>query len=177
MGAQDTSGVENILPHIFGVQESELGGPLDATWALAKMQRHFGTGVHRIYEANAAGYINDADKELYSVGFALTVMGIERALQARGERLPHVSGDQETVQIYRGVTGALHEDMRSQAAARLALYHGEPALLEAVDDAYPVADAETVPYFDGMVDAYSVLAHAAVAAAVLINVDIDGSLD
>lgn len=149
------------LPHSFQVRAEELPVDLSPQRALLSMVRLQGTGLYRIYAALSS--LQDEDQsDAYRRGFAMTVVSLQQVLASRGQQLPNIAGDDDSIAFYERGVRETQADIDTQYGLKLALNRDERPLLEAFDAAYyGMPQRDFVPFSDGVLDAYMVIGEAA----------------
>lgn len=149
------------LPHLFLVQTEELPADLSPQRALLSLVKLRGTGLHRIYVALSTRQ-DEEQRDAYRCGFAMTVTSLQHVLESRGQQLPNIPNDDDSVAYYERSALETHANLTQLFGLKLALNRDERPLLEALDRAYygiPQKDLE--PFANGVLNAYMIIGEAA----------------
>lgn len=149
------------LPYSFLAQAEELPADLSPQRALFSMVRLHGTGLYRIY-SELSKLQHEDQTDAYRRGFAMTVVSLQHVLASRGQQLPDIARDDDSVAYYEKSAIEARADLNTQYGLKLALNRNERPLLAVLDRAYyDIPQRDLDPFTDGVLNAYMVLGEAA----------------
>lgn len=148
------------LPHPLHVQSDELPADLSPQRALLSLVRLRGTGLYRVYQASSSLQPEDY-ADAYRRGFAMTVVSLQHVLTSRGQQVPDIASDDDSVAYYKRRVVETRADLHTLFGLKLALNRDERPLLEALDSAdRDTPRGDLVPFGDGVLNAYMIIGEA-----------------